>query len=254
MHDQRNDLDIALLQSDPHELILRYQETIGIIVKSYIRSGMFRATEFPDIVQQLNTELLEKIPRIRRQYNGTSLFRTYLSNIIRHSCLNLHKKRQSQPVFIDTEGPYITLESDGIVDKLLIEHDVLTLRAIIEQFHSERFKLLLCLKLMYRIPINRQDVVKWWPACPERDLTTLVAATASEAGKLTDRHVFELLRPMSNKAEMNTSSADSIRRWTDERILTILGLLNGSPPASAHTRETLGILLEDFFTPFLLNR
>jgi DNA-directed RNA polymerase specialized sigma24 family protein len=254
MEDQRNSLDIALLESDPHELILRYQETIGIIVKSYIRSGMFHSGEFNDIVQQINRELLEKLARIRRQYNGTSLFRTYLSNIIRHSCLDLHKKRLSEPAFLDVELSRIPLESDSIEAKLLIEHDILTFRAIIEQFHSEKFKLLLCLKLMYGIPIHRQDVLQWWPACPEKDLMALVVATDEGVKKQTYGRAFERLRPISNKAEKNSSPADSIRRWTDERILKILDLLNGSPPTSAHNRETLGILLEDFFAPFLLKR
>jgi RNA polymerase sigma factor (sigma-70 family) len=252
MEDQRNSLDIALLESDPHELILRYQETVGIIVRSYIRSGMFHSGEFNDIVQQINKELLEKLPKIRQQYNGTSLFRTYLSNIIRHSCLDLHKKRQSEPVFLDIELSHIPVESDSIDTKLLIEHDILAFRAIIEQFYSERFKLLLCLKLMYGIPIHRQDVIQWWPACPEKDLMALVAATAGGVKKRTYGQAFELLRPISNKAEKNSSPADSLRRWTDERVLKILDLLNGSPPTSAHNRETLGILLEDFFAPFLL--
>jgi len=254
MNDLRNSVDIDLLRTDPHKLILRYQETIGIIVKAYIRSGMFRAAEFEDIVQHVNKDLLEKLPRIRRQYNGMSLFRTYLSNIIRHSCLSLNAKRQSEPVILDLERSYISPDSEVPERQLLIEHDILVLRAIIEQFHTERFKLLLCLKLFYRIPITRSDLLQWWPECPGSEIDTLVSATATEDRKLTDQEAFALFQPLVNMADKTSSSADSIRRWADQRVLRILDLLNGSPPTSAHNRETLGILMEDFFAPFLLKR
>jgi hypothetical protein len=252
MEDSRNAADIDLLKSDPRKLIVSYQGTIRIIVSTYIRSGMFDAADFNDIIQHLNNELLEKVPRIQQQYNGTSLFRTYLSNIIRHACLNLHQKKQRKPVFVGFADSFLTPGSNEIDRRHLIEHDVLTLRAIIQQSHSERPKLVLCLKLMYRIPITRKDILDWWPACSEHDLSTFLKAMDGEARRLTDKRAFELARPLMNSAESNTSSADAFRRWTDERILGILELLNGSPPTSAHNKETLGILLDDFFDPFLL--
>ncbi len=254
MDDRRNSVDIDLLHSNPHALILSYQDTIRIIVKSYIGSGMFPPADLEDIVQHVNRELLERIARIRSQYNGTSLFRTYLSNIIRNSCLSLRKQRARQPSFVEIDESRLPPGPSDVDKDLLIEQDILTFRAIIEQFYSERFKLLLCLKIFYRIPIQRQDIITWWRACPENDMTVLITATRDHGKKITDIQAFELLKPLVNKAENTSSSAASIRRWTDERIRVILRLLNGSPPRSAHTRETLGILLEDMFAPFLLDR
>lgn len=100
MDDRRNATDLDLLRSDPRGLLVRHQETIGIIVHTYVRSGMFHPADAEDVIQQVNAELLEKLPRIRAQFNGSTLVRTYLSSIIRHICLNLHKKRRSAPEFL----------------------------------------------------------------------------------------------------------------------------------------------------------
>jgi DNA-directed RNA polymerase specialized sigma24 family protein len=254
MEDSANSADTALLRTDPHELLVRYQSTIRLIVKSYIRSGMFYPHELDDIVQHLNKELLEKLPRIQGQYNGMSLFRTYFSNIVRHACLDLHTKRQSEPHFLRLFGATELVDENTPEDTVLIEHDILVFRAIMGQFHSERTKLLLCLKLMYRLPITRFDVVNWWPRCPEHDIDALLSAVDAGGVALTHKDVFALLQPLVNNAEMNHTSADSIRHWVDVRITLILRLLNGSPPTSAHNRETLGILFEDYCAPFLLSR
>ena len=254
MEDFANSADIALLRTDPRELLVRYQPTIRIIVRSYVRSGMFHPSEFDDIVQHLNNELLEKLPRIQEQYNGTSLFRTYFSNIVRHACLSLHTKRQSQPAFLKLDRTSNLLEPGSAEHRLLIEHDTRVFRAILDQFHSERPKLLLCLKLVYRLPITSLDVLNWWPDCPETDVDTLLGSVADEGTILTHKDLFSILQPLVNRAEMKNTSADSTRHWVDTRIQTILRLLNGIPPTSAHNRETLGILLEDYCAPFLLYR
>ncbi len=254
MEDHANDVDIALLKDDPSALILRHQVTIRIIVKRFIESGMFQPSEFDDVVQHVNAKLLEKLPRIRAQYNGLSLFRTYISSIIRHECLDLHASRESdihtERLLADPPNP----ESANPDNRLLIEHDVKVFRAIIRQFHDEMPKLLVCLKLVYRIPIEPKDILAWWPGCPEPDRSAFLNAISEGGKSLPARERFALLRPIANGADNSHSSADSVRHWTDDRIHVILRLLNGSPPTSSHTPETLGILLEDFFTPFLLHR
>jgi DNA-directed RNA polymerase specialized sigma24 family protein len=254
MDDRRNSTDRELLHSNPQGLLLRHQETIGIIVRTYVRTGMFRASEVDDIVQQINKELLEKLPRIQAQFNGTTLVRTYLSSIIRHACLDLHKKKRAEPVVLSSEDLRTPAAPEDADNDLAIEQSGRMLCAILAQFHTERPKLLLCLKTMYRIPLTRKDILEWWPGCPDSDLTAVIDALQPTDQKLTDKQVFALLHPFANKAEGKTSSADSIRRWTDERITVIIALLNGSPPTSTHTKETLGILLDAVSAPFLLRR
>ncbi len=254
MDDHRNAVDLELLRSDHRALLVRYRETIGIIVRTFVRSGMFHPSEADDVIQQISTELLEKLPRISEQFNGTTLVRTYLSSIIRHSCLNMHKKRQSAPPFVDIEIAAPPIAPNNPDGRLALERSIHTLDVILTQYHAERPKLTVCLKTMYRIPLTREDVCTWWPACPEPDVAALVAATQEPDRNLTDKEAFALIHPWVTRAEQSTSSHDSIRRWTDERISQIILLLNGKPPTATHTKETLGLLFEEFTAPFLLRR
>lgn len=251
MEDRRNSTDIELLRSDPQGLILRYQETIGIIVRTFVRTGMFHPSEIDDVIQQINQDLLEKFPRIRTQFNGTTLVRTYLSSIIRHTCLDLNRKKQAAPVmlsFEDIRAPAVPGDYDR---NIAVEQSIRMLHAVLAQFHTERPRLLLCLKTMYRIPLEHKDILAWWPDCQETDVAALIEASRNVEKKLTDKQVFEILHPFMSRAESKDSSADSIRRWTDERITSIIILLNGSPPTAMHTKETLGTLLDMFFAPNL---
>ncbi len=78
MSSNGNQQDVKLLREQPRELIIKYQDIIHIIVKKYIASNMFLASEYEDIVQTVNEDLLSKSERIREQYNGMALLRTVL--------------------------------------------------------------------------------------------------------------------------------------------------------------------------------
>jgi RNA polymerase sigma factor (sigma-70 family) len=248
MEDPRNATDISLLRTDPHGLLLRHQETIRIIVKIYIESGMFHSTELDDLVQQVNVHLLEKMPVIQANFDGSCLFRTYLSQAIRNACLNLHDKTTKQPQLYRLEGEGIAPREDPN-RKLLVEHDVRVLMAILDQFNTQRSKLVFCLKLYYRIPIGRQDILDWWPQCPPEHVQYLLHTFGAYFGDIPQNEIYQRVQPLLSEREKRSIPADSLRRWVDERINQIIHLLNGSPPDAAYDRKTLGILLEYAVSP-----
>lgn len=248
MEDPRNAIDISLLRTDPHGLLLRHQETIRIIVKIYIDSGMFSHNDFEDLVQQVNVRLLEKMPVIQANFDGSCLFRTYLSQVIRNACLNLHDRDTRQPRFSHLEGAGIASREEPH-SRLLIEHDARVLMAILDQFNTQRPKLLLCLKLYYRIPIGRNDVLDWWPHCPQNRIEYLLTTFGEFFGDIPESELYERIQPLFAEMERKSGPADSLRRWVDEKINQIIRLLNGSPPDASYDRKTLGILLEYAISP-----
>jgi RNA polymerase sigma factor (sigma-70 family) len=252
MEDTRNATDISLLRTDPHGLILRHQETIRIIAKIYIDSGMFHPAELEDVVQHVNVRLLEKMRVIESNFDGSCLFRTYLSQIIRNACLNLYESETRQPQLYRLEGEGIAHREDPN-RKLLVEHDIRVLTAILDQFNTQRSKLFLCLKLYYRIPIRRQDVLDWWPQCPPEHLHYLLSTFGHDFGDSPLNEIYQRVQPLLSEREKRSIPVDSLRRWVDERINQIIHLLNGSPPDAAYDRKTLGILLEYAVSPDLLN-
>jgi len=248
-----NNADIELFYRDPNAFLLAYQDTLRSVLKVYIRSGLFRPEELNDTQQTLNEELIRRIPTIRANFNGKAALRTYLSAIIRNICLDLSRLKGRHPPAVHLEGATPT-PYEEMMQRTEIEHARRVFRAILKQFDYklELPRLLFCLKLRYRITIEQGDVLQWYPGCSDGDLKTLLRALSENYVSRTDKEIYELLTPLLNKADGRENTPEAIRKWTKWRIDSILELLNGSPPTASFDEETLKILLEDFFSPFLL--
>ncbi len=248
-----NEKDVEMLQSDPPGLILKYHETIRIIVRKYIASGLFKFSEFEDVVQEINGSLLAKIPAMQAQYNGRSLFRTYLSVIVRNICLKEHERlKRNAEVDIDTLGEIAS--HDRVEDKISIEQEVKRFRTIIGLYRKQRPKLLLSLKIRYRIPLTNENIAEWFPQLDHSARVELLDRFGGAYDGVGDHDIYRTLTPIINRLEGKTNSPDAFRKWTDSKIQEILQLLNGSPPQSSHTSDTLKILVDDFFSPFLIEK
>ena len=248
-----NDRDAELLRSDPEALVLKYQETVEIIVKKYIQSGLFTATEFEDTVQDILAALLVRIPAMQSQYNGTSLFKTYFSVIVRNICLKKYREDRKE-VDIVKEDVAGVAEQNVLENKDIIEHEVRRFKTILSLYHKQRPKLLLCLKLYYKIPITPEDIRLWYPACNDDDHALLLKHFGSSFHHMRDIVVYELVTPIMNRNERKSNSVDALRKWTDSKVRDIIEVLNGDPKKANYTTETLKILVDDFFSPFLLEK
>jgi len=249
-----NQTDIDLFNRDPHAFLALYQEKLRIIVKTYVHCGMFRPQDFDDVLQTLNENLLLRIPSIKAHFRGTTVFRTYLGAIVRNLCIDLYRIQHAQrrPRTIPIEEAFPSPHTD-----MTVLHDIRHIRrvfrAILQQFdyRLELPRLLFCLKLRYRIPIERTDILKWYAGCDRKDLRRLVRSFSGNYEHRTDGEIYARVTPLLNRADGRENTPEAIRRWTGERISNILDLLNGSPPTASFDEETLKILVEDFFSPFL---
>jgi RNA polymerase sigma factor (sigma-70 family) len=248
-----NDKDIGLLRSDPHTLILKYQETVKIIVKKYILAGVFRASDFEDIVQEVNMALLAKIPAMQLQYNGTSLFKTYFSVIVRNICMKEHAKTNRE-VKIEQEDITGFIDRAHVEEKIVLEKEIQRFRAILSLYYRQRPKLLLCLKLRYRIPLTPEDINLWNPKCSFSDREMLLENFGSNFDRKDDVEIYKIITPVMNKNEKKSNSIDAVRKWTDSKISEIIQLLNGNPKKMNYNEDTLKTLVDDFFSPFLLEK
>ncbi len=250
--DEENTRDLELLRNDPQGLILHYQPMISIIVRIYVGSGMFLPEEIDDVRQTVNEHLLRKIPQIQRQYNGTAFVRTYVSAIVRNICRKVRRAKRRIPVHVPLEDPP---DTDNQSNKYSIEYARRLLQTILKLYnHRNRLpKVLLCLKLRFRIALNANDILSWFPSCPESDLSMMLEQFGGEYGDMLESEVYAKFSPVLNKAEGKDLRGDSIRKWIQARINEILELLNGTPKRASFDEDTLKILIEDFFHPFLEN-
>jgi hypothetical protein len=69
-----------------------------------------------------------------------------------------------------------------------------------------------------------------------------------------DVEIYRIITPIMNKNEEKSNSVDAVRKWTDSKIHEIIEVLNGEPKRANYTQDTLKILVDDFFSPFLLEK
>lgn len=246
-----SDPDFLLLRTDPKGLVLAYQKMVEAIVYKFVRTGMFSVESSADVVQTVNAELLERMPKIQANYNGSTLVRTYVSAVIRNICLKLRQKRQfGYPV--DPPVSDNLLAVGELIDRYSLGQAKSAFWAILQQFGRDLPKLNICLKLRFHISLVRNDIILWYPACDEKIVSGLVARFGTHAANLNEKETYAIVTPIFNSVENKNNSPDALRKWTDSRITEIVGLMNDSIPNAKFEEESIRILAEDYFSPFLL--
>ena len=245
------DPDSHLLQTNPKGLVIAYQGMVETIVRKYVGSGMFSSESYPDVIQTVNAELLDRIYRIQANYNGSTLVRTYVSAVIRNICLKLHKTG----MYVNSLDPPLSeklLTPVDMVDRYSIGQARRAYRAIMQQFGRDLPKLTICLKLRYQIGLERKDILRWYPECSSVSISQLIAHFGTHPIHSTDKDTYAFVTPIFNAAEQKENTPDALRKWTASKILEILDLLNSTIDHAAFDDESLRILVEDYFSPFLL--
>lgn len=228
----QNQKDIALLQNDPGALVLRIQGSVLSIVAKYIASGMFSPAERDDVTQAVMEELLRRMPRVQKNYDGRALLTTYLSAIIRNICLQMHKDRKIdiQPLesldFEDVSGTNRPLE------QLVLQDAINGYREIVELYHCEKSRIIVLARIHFRLPLDEMTLLWAYPKSPKSWRKSVLQVLGSKAGELKEREIYGLAAPFLNSIERNTTSADGYRHWMRERIPQLVDLLRrrlGSP-------------------------
>lgn len=250
------DPDFLLLRTDPKGLVLAYQKMVEAIVYKFVRSGMFSVESSADVVQTVNTELLERMPKIQSNYNGSTLVRTYVSAVIRNICLKLHQKRMfGNPLDLPVSDNL--LAPGESTDRYSVGQAVKAYWAIMQQFGRDLPKLTICLKLRYHICLEREDILLWDPRCNDDIVSQLLTRFGANAVQLDEKETYAketyaFVAPIFNAIENKENSPDALRKWTNSRISEIVDILNNSIPTAAFDEDSIRILAEDYFSPFLL--
>jgi hypothetical protein len=157
----------------------------------------------------------------------------------------------------------ITIEQKDIIgfidrthveEKIVFEKEIQRFRAILNLYYRQRPKLLLCLKLHYRIPLTPEDINLWYPKCSSPDRSILLEHFGSNFDGKDDVEIYKIITPIMNENENKSNSVDAVRKWTDSKIHEIIRLLNGNPKKLNYNEDTLRTLVDDFFSPFLLEK
>jgi hypothetical protein len=249
--------DLSLVKSDFDALIVKYQPMAGIIVQQLTQHHWFSKEMHNDFIQQLLTNLLSKKEVIRSSYDYQRLFRNFIWKIALNEARNIIKAEcRMRRLNCDEKG----LSEERLFTRNPSEND-LVIQDAIETFHCRvltymhiRFKLLLCLKVLFDLRIFPADIKLLFNEQKDANINDFKVASAtlnkidrSDKDKLRR---FELIRPFLNLAGQTTTDANSYWRWTNNETVRLIQFLNDRY-LMEFNRETFGYLLERYFQKFL---
>jgi len=242
-----NDNEIELLKSNPNALIVKYQDIIKIIVNKFISSGSINFSDKEEFFQIINERLLLSSKRIKKQYKGISLLKTYYSTIIRNICLEeINKRKRYNFSELETSN-YIELSENAIYEDFYLNYEFDRLSKILDMYNSKTPKLVLCLKIIYRLPVEVNDFKKYCLKLKVDKINELIEVV-NPVKIISEFELFQILTPYINKCDNQNNQPDALRRWTKRKIDEIIELMNGDPPRANYDKETLQILIEKFYS------
>ncbi|MFA6541639.1 MAG: hypothetical protein WCT99_08545 [Bacteroidota bacterium] len=240
----QDELDISLLQSDQGAFLMQCQNIVGIVVRKSIASGMFNKTDEEDIVQSVNEILFTKLPSIKSLYSGKSLLQTYVGAVIQNICRDLYWENANtiESVAVWDEKEELTVDPTS---EMYFQDELERFKTIMEMYGTTAGKIILCLKIQYRLMITQEEIEQSFPVAFKKYKRTLMEFTGPYEF-LSVQQSFELLAAAFNRQERKQTHWDSLRRWTMKKTKRIITLLNGTPPVRAHNYDSVKILLEEY--------
>lgn len=236
-----NEIDIKLLREDPRELLLRYQPLIRLIVRSLAYQGYLPKRDIPDLVQDVNRKLVERLPRIREQYNYKSRFKTYFSVVVRNLCMEEFRKLR----LITEPHPeiYEHTTSENASDALLIRQEFERLQRAVRLFYRDERAIWLTLRVLADIDISAADL-EGFDKDPGTAVRRQFARQLNATFRKSRKEKFAAISRALLQLDERDRTPDAIRKWFTSRLEEILELMNGHPPRSSYTLEILLILIE----------
>lgn len=231
--------------ADPEELLSRYDFLIEIAIKKYIKTGTIPKSEIDDFRQSINEKLLIKSTKIYSQFKGLSKFSSYLTVIIQNICNELVRSRK---VYQKVDFKDLHLKKDESPNpemNLVIIQEQLKLKYILNLYHHHRPKIILGLKAKFRIPFTYKDFIAFNPEVTKEEYNLCLEEMMMSEENST-KTIYMRLVDVFNKHEEKNVDYDSLRKYINSKISDIIILLNGRPPESNYTEETLQILFEKF--------
>ena len=235
----------------PHQGLIR-----KIILNALIKPGYYSYEDFDELMQQVSELLLVREERITSSFQGRAKFSTYLAVVVVNICREIRKKaHRERSLFVSQNregehqdmGLFSKLRDTAISaeSKIIIQEAVTKLHLILQTYIMSGPKLIFCLKALWQFPVNWNDLEIAWSTITEKEeIELLLESLNNQEVKMTKSKVYSCLTRILEIAEKRKNCDDAIRKWIKDRIGEVIYLLNGDPPVSYFTEETLRYLFE----------
>ena len=238
------------LEREPARLLTHYQSVVEVVCQQFIARGFFQAEEKRELIQEVNLSLLEgKLAKVQMHFKGTVKLRTYFSKVVYNSFQEMARRRSRQPILLSEDSLQHTPDADlNAYQKMAIQDELYRLEAILKGLAKWQHKALFNLKLFVRFLLDHLDIQFYDSPKTEALLERIKQSFFQPYDHLTDKEVYDLSVQLYNVLERKDNDGDSLRRWVDSLKDRLITLLNGSPQRSAHTTDSIKLLLTYYFS------
>lgn len=249
MDDNLQIKEVEWLHQNPERLLAHYQFIIEATVARFITRGFITPEEKDEWIQEINLQLWEKkLTRIKEQYNGTVLLRTYFSKIVYNTCLEITRQQQRQPRILSDEVLVASSSADlDAYQRMAIRDELRRFEGFLRGLTDRRYKSELCLKLFARLILIHADI-QWYEAPKTREAIEQIKTHFFQTyDHLSDKEVYQIIINLFNLVEDRQTDADSLRKWVNSLVDKMIALLNGTPPVAAYDRDAVKALLRVYY-------
>ena len=239
-------VDLLADAGDLPGLVGKLQPTIRKAVNFHIYKGYFQPDSADDIIQDISLLLLEKGAGIIQNFKGNSSFQTYLNAVIFNFCSDLYR-RKKYPKNISEPIENVTDPSVQPIPKRILDDEYRKLNLLLDLFGKKKFRLIICLKLTYKLPVSASDLYNYDGSVSTKEVQEILKLSDLTNVRVKDKQIFETLNGIFNRVEGKVTSIDSLRKWVDLKTDEMIGFMNGEPPVASYNRESLQILVEKYF-------
>jgi len=216
----------------------------SILVKRFISSGSLMPDDYDDMVQTLRTRYLAKKDHIESLYKGDAQPQTYMTSVLRMMMLEELRSMQKSRIVtedIDSEGYHLEKPDRSLSpeQQAIIDNEKQHLRRVLMTLGKDRAKILMCMKMQYRIPVTD---LEWHDYLAGRDPNGAREYLGFDEGE-HNKDIFARLCNITNLVEGASNKPDAIRIWLSTKTEQVIKRMN-STGRSKYDSETLGILME----------
>lgn len=219
----------------------------SILVKRFISTGSISPDDYDDVVQNLRARYLTKKAHIESLYKGDAQPQTYMTSVLRMMLLEELRSMQKTRIVtetMDAEGYQLEKPDRALSpeQKAIIENEKQHLRRVLMTMGKDRAKILLGLKMQYRIKVTDDDWTQYLNGREPNGADKFLDFGESEHNKDINARLCQI----TNLVEGASNKPDAIRIWLSGKLDQIVKRMNASGK-SRYDSETLGILLEHMY-------
>ncbi len=216
----------------------------SILVKRFISSGSIPPDDYDDVTQNLRARYLAKKSHIESLYKGDAQPQTYMTSVLRMMLLEELRQMQRNRIVtedIDAEGYHLEKPDRALSpeQKAIIENEKNHLSRVMLTMGKDRAKILMGLKMQYRIRITGQDFADYLAGRPSNGAEQYLEFSEMEHNK----DINQRLCNITNLVEGAQNKPDAIRIWLSTKLDQIIKRMNATGK-SKYDPESIGILME----------